>query len=231
MSHPDCSRDGGSDEENCPTQTVSCTFPSRLCDNGSRCVPLTQVCDGHFDCSDKSDEGKGCSDKSCGSANCSMLCNPVPEGHLCYCPNNQHVDPMNPSLCINTHPCDNFGTCSQLCWKLSGSQYQCLCHPGYALREDGITCSSTSTESPYLVFSNRHELRGLYLNSTSTFQSLISNLRNSIALDFYYQNGKYDIFWSDVVDDKIYRGSLVSGSLINIQIVIERGLATAEGKI
>ncbi|XP_021948531.2 low-density lipoprotein receptor-related protein 1 isoform X4 [Folsomia candida] len=226
---PDCKRDG-SDEQNCPKSPIVCNYPSRLCDNGSKCVQISQVCDRKIDCEDKSDEGKRCAEKPCSSVNCSHYCATVPEGYLCHCPDGQHINPLDNSKCMNkSHPCDTFGTCSQLCWKFGTTQYQCLCHPGYALREDGITCSSISNESPYLVFSNRHELRGLYLNSTSIFQSLISNLRNSIALDFFYQNGKYDIFWSDVVDDKIYRGSLVSGSLINIQIVIEKGLATAEG--
>ncbi|CAN8011785.1 unnamed protein product, partial [Ixodes pacificus] len=37
------------------------------------------------------------------------------------------------------------------------------------------------------------------------------------------------LFWTDVVDDKIYRGSISSGSLSSIEVVVQTGLATAEG--
>lgn len=33
-------------------------------------------------------------------------------------------------------------------------------------------------------------------------------LKNTVALDFFYSNGTYTLFWTDVVDDKIYRGTL-----------------------
>jgi len=74
---------------------------------------------------------------------------------------------------------------------------------------DSIFCFGfLDPDIPYLVFSNRHELRGINLR-TLQFHPLISNLRNSIALDFFYENGSYQIFWTDVVDDRIYRGNLV----------------------
>ena len=37
------------------------------------------------------------------------------------------------------------------------------------------------------------------------------------------------IFWTDVQDDKIYRGTIVHGTLTNIEVLVESGLATAEG--
>lgn len=37
------------------------------------------------------------------------------------------------------------------------------------------------------------------------------------------------MFWTDVIDDKIYRGSLVGNSLSNIEVVVQTGLSTAEG--
>ncbi|KAB7505767.1 hypothetical protein Anas_07536 [Armadillidium nasatum] len=40
---------------------------------------------------------------------------------------------------------------------------------------------------PYLIFSNRHELRRISLKPGSSFdKALISSLKNTIALDFYY---------------------------------------------
>lgn len=41
---------------------------------------------------------------------------------------------------------------------------------------------------------------------------------------FYFQ-----VFWTDVIDDKIYRGTVVGGSLGNIEVVVQTGLSTAEG--
>lgn len=39
----------------------------------------------------------------------------------------------------------------------------------------------------------------------------------------------FQVFWTDVIDDKIYRGTLVGGSLSNIEVVVQTGLSTAEG--
>ena len=50
-----------------------------------------------------------------------------------------------------------------------------------------------------------------------------------IALDFFHTAESDVIFWTDVVDDKIYRGTLVGGTLTNIEVVVKTGLATAEG--
>jgi hypothetical protein len=63
-----------------------------------------------------------------------------------------------------------------------------------------------------VIFSNRHELRGVDLQ-TFNVKALISSLKNTIALDFYYKedSNTVAIYWTDVVDDKIYRGTLVGG--------------------
>ena len=65
---------------------------------------------------------------------------------------------------------------------------------------------------PFLVFSNRHELRKISLkkNASEENKALISSTKNTIALDFYYSEEGYYMFWTDVVDDKIYRGLLMS---------------------
>ena len=48
-----------------------------------------------------------------------------------------------------------------------------------------------------------------------SYVSLVSGLRNTIALDFYYNKSQPSgdgslVFWTDVVDDKIYKGTLIS---------------------
>lgn len=225
----DCQDDS---DELCPKKLVECPYPNKMCDGGATCVPVRQICDSKFDCEDKSDEGPKCSEDPCGRdrvANCSHSCQKTPEGHFCYCPTEMHLLQSDKATCVLIHACEQFGTCSQGCKKI-GKRHECFCYPDYYLKEDdNITCKSVHGDIPYLVFSNRHELREINLHNPSSFNSLISNLRNSIALDFYHQDKTYQIFWTDVVDDRIYKGSLNGGSLINIEIVIQTGLATAEG--
>lgn len=64
---------------------------------------------------------------------------------------------------------------------------------------------------PFVIFSNRHELRGVDLRTFSV-NALISSLKNTIALDFHHTDKGDTIYWTDVIDDKIYRGSLIGGS-------------------
>ena len=37
------------------------------------------------------------------------------------------------------------------------------------------------------------------------------------------------MFWTDLLDEKIYRSTLVGGSLTNIEVVVQTELATADG--
>lgn len=67
----------------------------------------------------------------------------------------------------------------------------------------------TGTEDPYIVLSGRHELY-IYNIKTGISSSLISGLENAVSLDFDYNNGL--IYWSDVTDDIIYRGTLDTSS-------------------
>ena len=67
-----------------------------------------------------------------------------------------------------------------------------------------------SGEDPaYLIFSNRHEMRRLDI-AKEDYVSLVSGLPNTIALDFHYE--KKMLFWTDVVDDQISRGTMISNS-------------------
>ncbi|XP_002741307.2 prolow-density lipoprotein receptor-related protein 1-like [Saccoglossus kowalevskii] len=130
--------------------------------------------------------------------------------------------------------CSMKGRCSQICVKTKGNRgpYYCDCYQGYQLEPDNWSCRSTDPGVPYLIFSNRYELRFLDIRHTSgSYSSLITNLRNSIALDAHY--AKRLVFWTDVVDDKIYRGMITpdedNAGLINVEPVVETGLATTEG--
>ena len=64
-----------------------------------------------------------------------------------------------------------------------------------------------------MVFSNRHEIRRVDIE-TQDAVSLITGLRNTIALDFYYnkESGRPVLFWTDVMEDKIYKGEMSGNS-------------------
>lgn len=44
-------------------------------------------------------------------------------------------------------------------------------------------------------------------------KALISSLKNTIALDFFHSDDGDVIFWTDVLDDKIYRGTMLAGGM------------------
>lgn len=64
---------------------------------------------------------------------------------------------------------------------------------------------------------------------TSAVKNFYTSLRNTIALDYLYTNESIQILWTDVIDDKIYKGSLIGDSISNVEPVIHSGLSTAEG--
>lgn len=65
--------------------------------------------------------------------------------------------------------------------------------------------SSPDPFKPFIIFSNRHEIRRIDLNK-GEFSVLVPGLRNTIALDFHLNQSA--LYWTDVVEDKIYRGKL-----------------------
>lgn len=67
------------------------------------------------------------------------------------------------------------------------------------------TSHSTDPFKPFIIFSNRHEIRRIDLNK-GEFSVLVPGLRNTIALDFHLNQSA--LYWTDVVEDKIYRGKL-----------------------
>lgn len=231
----------GSDEVNCTASctgkncttpiehhrpSTACESPSRWCDNKTVCVHIEDLCDDRPNCQDGSDEGLRCGDRLCELGHgCSHFCHSAPEGLVCYCPTGMHLK-GNSMDCSD--PCDAWGACSQTC-QVKNNRAKCSCVAGYQLEPDMFSCKSTDPASPLLIFSNRHELRGVDL-STHNFsaKALIYSLKNTIALDFYH-GPVNTVYWTDVIDDKIYRGSLIRGSLSNIEVVVQTGLSTAEG--
>ncbi|XP_055692338.1 low-density lipoprotein receptor-related protein 1 [Lutzomyia longipalpis] len=224
-----------SDEMNCTTiiprpganATIKCEDPERYCHRDNKCITVDQLCNGVNDCADGSDEGFRCSEKLCDYENeCSHFCHNAPEGILCSCPPHMFLA-SDGRRCTMEHACEHWGTCSQICVPRD-KKYTCQCHDGFMLQYDRFSCRSTNKDSPYVIFSNRQEIRGVDLK-TLAVKNFYSALRNTIALDFFYGNDTVQIYWTDVIDDKIYRASLIGDSLTNVEAVVQSGLSTAEG--
>jgi low-density lipoprotein receptor-related protein 1 (alpha-2-macroglobulin receptor) len=146
----------------------------------------------------------------------------------CTCPPGLFLN-SNRSLCESRSTCE-FGTCSQLC-SPNNSTYECKCAPNYRLHDDGFECVPLNESVSYVLFSNRHEIRALELPTLSGSRPLIGDLRNAIALDFYWSDEAKYVFWSDVADDKLYRATFMINTpgLMNVHTIIDSGLGSAEG--
>lgn len=144
----------------------------------------------------------------CELAACSHHCHPSPGGPVCACPATLHLQ-RDGITCAPRHACSDWGVCSHSC-QPQKHRYKCTCDEGYRLADDGFTCKSTDGVTPLLVFSNRHEVRGVELPAL-TARALISSLKNTIALDWRRDpvTGAVHLYWTDVVDDNIYRGVIV----------------------
>ncbi|XP_049880284.1 low-density lipoprotein receptor-related protein 1 [Pectinophora gossypiella] len=211
-----------------PVEDTGCVAPALRCDNNTRCVPLLQLCDDNADCADNSDEADRCGEPMCLVAACSHICHPTPQGPVCACPAALHLQ-RDGLTCADHHVCTEWGVCSQSCVPQK-NRHKCTCFDGFQLADDGFTCKSTDKAVPLLVFSNRHEVRGVELPSLAS-RALISSLKNTIALDWRRdpKTGSVDLYWTDVVDDNIYKGTIIGNALSGIEVVVQQGLSTAEG--
>lgn len=106
---------------------------------------------------------------------------------------------------------------------------------------------------PLLVYSIRFEIRSFNLssnmggkhyseltesnsalidqsrNKNPHTKTLIGGLKNAICLDFYYSPQESFIFWIDVSEEKIFRGSISNGIITNVDMILQGGLSSAEG--
>ncbi|XP_029576228.1 low-density lipoprotein receptor-related protein 1-like [Salmo trutta] len=218
----DC--EDSSDEDNC--EALVCKLSHHVCaTNASVCLPAEKLCDGTDDCPDGSDE-KLCDLCSIDNGDCSHNCSIVPgEGFMCSCPLGMELGADN-RTCNIMNLCAKHLKCSQKC-EQEKSSVKCSCYEGWELETDMESCKSTDPFKPFIIFSNRHEIRRIDLHK-GEFSVLVPNLRNTIALDFHLSQNT--LYWTDVVEDKIYRGKLSdNGALTSFEVVIQYGLATPEG--
>ncbi|XP_072571437.1 low-density lipoprotein receptor-related protein 1-like isoform X1 [Paramormyrops kingsleyae] len=218
----DC--DDNSDEVDC--ELLVCKLSHHVCANDSSvCLPTERLCDGTDDCPDGSDE-KLCDLCSLDNGDCSHNCSVAPgEGVVCSCPLGMELSVDNKTCQVQSF-CAKHLRCSQRCEQDKFS-VKCSCYEGWALEADMESCKSTDPFKPFIIFSNRHEIRRIDLYK-GEFSVLVPGLRNTIALDFHLNQSA--LYWTDVVEDKIYRGKLSeNGALTSLEVVIQHGLATPEG--
>ncbi|MBN3319690.1 LRP1B protein, partial [Atractosteus spatula] len=214
-----------SDEENC--ENSICKPPKYPCANdSSTCLLPERICNRKIDCSDQSDEGPFCDECSLDNGGCSHQCAVAPgRGIVCSCPAGLHLNPDN-KTCDVVDYCTKHLKCSQVCEQYK-TTVKCSCYDGWSLSPDGESCYSTDPFEAFIIFSIRHEIRRIDLHKRD-YSLLVPGLRNTIALDFHFNQSL--LYWTDVVEDKIYRGKLSdTGGVTGIEVVVKHGLATPEG--
>uniref|UniRef100_A0A3B1JND8 LDL receptor related protein 1B n=1 Tax=Astyanax mexicanus TaxID=7994 RepID=A0A3B1JND8_ASTMX len=214
-----------SDETGCVSSV--CKPPRFSCANdSSTCLPPERICNGRRDCADHSDEGPFCGRCLVDNGGCSHQCVLAPsKGVVCMCPAGLHMA-ADGRTCGQQDLCSAHLRCSQVCEQHKHT-LKCSCYPGWRLEPDGESCQSTDPFEPFVMFSIRHEIRRISLRS-GDYSLLVPALRNTIALDFHFSQRL--LYWTDVVEDQIYRGKLSdSGGVSGIEVVVQHGLATPEG--
>uniref|UniRef100_A0A7M4EHT3 Low-density lipoprotein receptor-related protein 1B n=1 Tax=Crocodylus porosus TaxID=8502 RepID=A0A7M4EHT3_CROPO len=192
-----------SDEDNC--EGYMCGPPKYPCANDtSICLQPEKLCNGRRDCPDGSDEGDLCDECSLNNGGCSHQCSVVPGGRIvCSCPLGLYLNPDN-KTCEIVDYCTKHLKCSQVCEQHKNT-VKCSCYDGWKLSKDGESCTSVDPFDAFIIFSIRHEIRKIDLHKRD-YSLLVPGLRNTIALDFHFSQSL--LYWTDVVEDKIYRGKL-----------------------
>ncbi|KAM8931003.1 low-density lipoprotein receptor-related protein 8 [Pelodytes ibericus] len=218
-----------SDEAGCLSAAESpCDTEGRFRCKSGECIDSIKVCDTHKDCRDWSDEPVGeCGINECliNNGGCSHICTDLRVGHECDCPLGYKL--IDKKTCGDIDECENPDTCSQICVNYKG-YYKCECYEGYVMDSMSKTCK-VDGQSPYLIFTNRHELRQIDLVRRG-YSRLASQLKNVVSLDVEVTSKR--IYWCDLFYRRIYSAPLDRAGdpsehvvLINTQLHSPEGLA------
>uniref|UniRef100_A0A4W4ES41 EGF-like domain-containing protein n=1 Tax=Electrophorus electricus TaxID=8005 RepID=A0A4W4ES41_ELEEL len=209
-----------SDEANCPLLT--CRPDEFQCGDGS-CIHGTKQCNHVHDCPDFSDEA-GCLNECVNSnGGCSHMCRDRRIGYECECPSGYKL--LDKKTCADIDECENPDVCSQICINYKGD-YKCECYEGYEMDPVTKTCKAVGS-SPYLMFTNRHEIRRLDLVKRD-YTQVVPTLKNAVALDVDVTTNK--MYWCDLFHRKIFSAYINKASNASEQItLIESALHSPEG--
>ncbi|XP_053325450.1 low-density lipoprotein receptor-related protein 8 isoform X2 [Spea bombifrons] len=216
-----------SDEAGCLSAESPCDTALRFRCKSGECIDSIKVCDTHKDCRDWSDEPSECDINEClvNNGGCSHVCKDLKVGYECDCPLGYKL--IDKKTCGDIDECENPDTCSQICINYKG-YYKCECYEGYEMDSVSKTCK-VEGQSPYLIFTNRHELRQIDLVRRD-YSRLASQLKNVVSLDVDVIRKR--IYWCDLFYRRIYSAPLDRAMdpsehvvLINTQLHSPEGLA------
>uniref|UniRef100_A0A8C6LD81 LDL receptor related protein 8 n=1 Tax=Nothobranchius furzeri TaxID=105023 RepID=A0A8C6LD81_NOTFU len=218
---PDCK--DKSDESDCPLLT--CRPDEFQCGDGS-CIHGTKQCNKVHDCPDHSDESgciNGLNECMINNGGCSHVCMDRPIGFECQCPTGYQL--LDKKTCGDIDECENPDACSQICINYKGD-FKCECYDGYEMDLVTKTCKAEG-KSPYLLFTNRHEIRRVDLVKRE-YSQVVPTQKNTVALDLDVANNR--VFWCDRFHRKIYSAFIHEASDPSQQVpLVDSSLQTPVG--